>query len=195
MPDREYVHTPADSRRRGMPAIGLRLRVPEHVSLHAVSHGATVVHGEEKHADGTLVGAIEVAVAKVSLIIDRDGALERLLDTTIDRLLAPPAAGRTLTMVPIELAGGPSGVMAEVELARHATGVRPALPCYELYALAPSDLAINAALIVTVRSVVHDWDAAARMLESLRILTPRNATGEPEAGDAARIAFPVARRR
>jgi hypothetical protein len=178
-----------------MPAIGLRMRVLEHVALAPVTHGATVVHGEEKRPDGALVGAIEVAVAKVSLIIDRDGALERLIDAAIERLLAPPAAGRTLTMVPIELAGGPSGVMAEVELARHAAGVRPALPCYELYALAPSDVTIGAALIVTVRSAVHDWEAGARMLESLRILTLRNASGEPDAGEPTRPMFPMARRR
>ncbi|MCA9675221.1 MAG: hypothetical protein H6709_09920 [Kofleriaceae bacterium] len=201
MPDRDHVHTPADSRRRGLPAIGFRLRAPAAVALEVPADGPVLLRAEERGGDDGVVGALEVTACDASLIIDRDGVLEELASDAADRVLAHPAVGRLSSIVPVELAGGPTGFRADVDLSRDARGVRPELPCLALYALASPDLAVSGALIVVVRSVTTEWPAAAAMMASLKVLSQRGGAGYGGAGhddggdDTVRLRLPVPRRR
>src|SRR5688500_222072 len=76
---REYRQQPSDSRKLGLPPIGVRVRAPERVPLAPArgSAGAPVVCSEVG-ADGNVVGEVEIAVCGAGLIIDGDGVLERI---------------------------------------------------------------------------------------------------------------------
>lgn len=189
---REYRHTAAASRHHGLPAIGFRFQTQGGVEVAAAvpqQPGDPVVRVVERGADGRVVGELTIGVFAAALIIDRDGILEEHAEQAAMHERAAPAAGREVSALPIELAGGPSGYRVELELTRDAAGARPALPCVAVLAVAPPDLGVNAALAIVVRSADPEWPTAADVLGSLRFDTRGGAVNDQS------FALPVIGRR
>jgi hypothetical protein len=184
---REYRFAPADSRRRGLPAIGVRVRIPERVEVTPLASGSIVVRC---HEDG--IGELAIELFAAGLIMNRDGILERMTDHAADAAIASPADGEVRSLMPVELAAGPSGFVAEIDLRRDDHGQRPALPYLTLFVLAPPDLAVAGGAIVTVRSKALDWPAAAEMLASLQLGA---LDGDDVAANDGRPAMPLLTRR
>src|SRR5579863_7506965 len=148
-----YKLLPADSRKRGLAAIGLELENPAAIELESIATGATVVRAHEER-DGRTLGELQIEVFKAALLIDRDGILEEKAHLAVDA-----ERGRVTPPVRVTLAGG-SGFRAEVvRMAPHGTP-RPGLPYTYVFALAPDDLSADGGVLVTVRSASPDWPAA-----------------------------------
>lgn len=141
---------------RGRPLIGFQLDAPREVELRE----GPVLTCRELREDGETLGELEVSVFAAALIIDRDGILAQKAREVIERE-APVRGGAVAVAVRLP---GASGFRAD------AFGHGP-LPYAHVFALAPSDLAVDGGLLVTVRSSRPAWPAADHMLQSLRILT------------------------
>ena len=181
---REYRHQPTDSRRRGLPAIGFAIEIPDGFELIRTEPiaptRATLLIVRERAGD-RVAGELEVGVFSAALIIDRDGILEQMVAVEADRALAAPASGRRDSVLPVDLASGATGYRADVVLLRDRDGVtKPALPYAAFLALGQLDL-VDAGLFVTARSAQPEWPALHPMLDSLRIAR----TGRAFAGPAA----------
>lgn len=195
-PEQWYSQAPADSRRRGLPAIGFRVRIPDNVRSIPVD----LVVGDrgfllrcEERRGAAVIGEIELGVFAAGLIVDRDGVLEGLVVAAAERAIAAARAGRIAEVRAIELEGA-SGFRADVELLRASRDApRVACPHVAAIALAPADLAVCGGVLLTTRSADPDWAAAEEMLASLRIVTARG--GAPANDEAARAHLPILRRR
>ena len=170
---REYRHQPADSKRRGLPAIGFSIRAPERLALTTTTpiapDRATLLVCREPDRDGVL-GELEIGAFSAALIMDRDGILEQMVAVEADRALVPPASGRRELLLPVELAAGATGYRADVVLLRDAHGdARPRLPYLSFYALG-SPAITDAGLFVTVRTARPEWPALDELLASLFIV-------------------------
>ena len=140
-----FRQLPAVSRQRGLPAIGFELATD--LELEPVGH---VVRGSERH-NGRTIGEVELEVFAASLVIDRDGVLEAKASSVV---------GTNALRVRLP---GVRGYRAA------AVGNAP-LPYLYVYAMA-AEGALDAGVLITVRSAHPDWPAAAALLMSLRILT------------------------
>ena len=198
--DREYRHQPADSKRRGLPAIGFSIRVPERLTLAQTPAIAPdrgrLVTCRELDRDGLLLGELEIGAFSAALIMDRDGILEQICAVEADRALIAPASGRRESVLPIELAGGASGYRAEVVLLRDSNGtVKPRVPYLVYYALGTPDI-VDAGVFVTCRTTGPEWPAADEILASLHIVRQGGSWGttpEPANDEVPRL--PMLRRR
>ena len=126
----------------------------------------------EVREDGKPIGELEIGVFSAALIIDRDGIL---------RAKASQVSGG-MPATPVTLPGV-SGYRAE------AVGPAP-LPYLYVFAMAPDDLGIQSAVLVTVRSAQPDWPAAEALLRSLRILT-RNGVVAANDDDSGAFSLPL----
>ena len=168
---RAYRQLPAESRRRGLPAIGFEIELPDGLDVTVVHDGAIVVRGREAR-DGRTIGEIEIAMFPAALVIDRDGILEQKASEALEH-----ADGRVAPPVAVVLPGA-SGYRAGAEAIGRE---RPALPYTYAFAIAPHDLVADGGLLVTLRCARHDWPTAERALCSLQIFTRK-----PSANDATR---------
>lgn len=123
---------------------------------------------ERRTNDGKLVGSMEIAAFSAALVIDRDGVLQEVVAAGTEKLLAPPARGRVVSLGPIEYAAA-GGFRADLVITHDAGGI-PELPHASVISLAPHDFTVSAGLYIVVRSVTSDWEAATAMLESLTFL-------------------------
>ena len=170
---REYRHQPADSKKRGLPAIGFSIRAPERLALASTPpiapDRATLLTGREPDRDGVL-GELEIGAFSAALIMDRDGILEQMVAVEADRALVAPASGRRETVLPVEFGGGASGYRADVVLLRDARGeVKPRLPYLSFLALGTPEVT-DAGLFVTARTARPEWPTLDDVLASLRIV-------------------------
>ena len=170
---REYRHQPSDSRRRGLPAIGFALSVPDGLELIRTEpiapNRATLLVVRERAGD-PVIGELELGAFSAALIMDRDGILEQMVAVEADRALAPPASGRRDSVLPIELSSGTSGYRADVVLLRDRAGVaKPALPYHAFLALGTPDI-VDAGIFVSVRTAKPEWPALDAMLATLRVV-------------------------
>lgn len=156
-----FRQLPTTSRR-----IGFELDAPAGMSVEATRAGARV---------RGMTGELEVEIFQAALVIDRDGILEERIQQAVDAAVASDFGARVLQTVPIELPGA-SGYRADIEMTRPLGTARPDRPYLLIFAVAPLDLGIDGGVVVRVRSTTPDWEAAAHILSSLRILTRRGAT-------------------
>jgi hypothetical protein len=184
---RDIKIAPGECRRRGLPAIGVRLLVPDGVEIiPAPTEGPIVVTCREPGN-----GDLTIEIFAAGLLIDRDHVLEAMTTSAAEFATVEPAAGRVRGVQPIVLEGGTGGYMAEVAVSRDERGVATSCPYLWIYVLAPPDLAACGGAIVTVRSVRYEWVAGDAMLSSLRL----GALHQP-ANDAGRAALlPMLHRR
>ena len=115
------------------------------------------------------VGELVLELFEAGLIIDRDGVLEEMASEAARHAVAAPASGDIRTLVAVELAEGPTGYVAEIDLRKDERGARPALPYLNIFAVAAEDLSAPGVAVVTVRSAELDWPAAAEMLATLQL--------------------------
>jgi hypothetical protein len=134
------------------------------------------------------VGELAIELFAAGLIIDRDGILEAMAHDAAAAAIAEPARGAVRSVCPVELAHGPTGFTAEIDLVRDDRGYAATYPYLTLFVLAPPDLAVSAGALVTVRSKDLEWQAAADLLASLCL-------GNNHAANDARGALPVVGRR
>lgn len=150
-----FRQLPQVARQRGLPAIGFEILPGDLVvSTEPSGVGTRFI---ERGGDGNVVGELEVTVFAAALVIDADGALEEMASTACGGAAAEPVA------LP-----GATGYRA-------AGRDKSALPCRNVFALAPHDLAVGGGLLVTIRTASPGWPAADALLRSLRILTRRGA--------------------
>ena len=168
---RAFRQLPAESRRRGLPAIGFELQLPDELEVVPNAGGATVVRCRETRA-GRTIGELDIEVFPAALVIDRDGILEQKASEIVN---APAVA----VMLP-----GASGYRAET----HAND-RP-LPYTYVFAMESHDLGIGAGLLVTLRCARHDWPAAERALGSLQIFARKPSANDAYATGVAPV-FPI----
>jgi hypothetical protein len=173
---RAFRQLPADSRRRGLPAIGFELELPDALEVVPVPAGETCVRCRETRG-GRTVGELEIVVFRAALIVDRDGCLERkaseVANDGSDDVRVAPA-------VPIELPGA-SGYRAEVVAIGRE---RPPLPYTHVFAMASHELGVDGGVLVVVRSAQVDWPAAERLVESLQIFTRKPSANDTRAATA-----------
>ena len=125
-----------------------------------------------------------------ALIIDRDGTLRQQVELEAIHAIDDPAAGRLLSIDPVELASGAVGYRAEVHRTRDERGQAPALPYLSLLALTADDC-VTGGLFLTIRTAGAEWPAATALLGTLRIFardgagadTALAAGGPDEEGD------------
>ncbi|HEY5938621.1 MAG TPA: hypothetical protein VIU61_28415 [Kofleriaceae bacterium] len=144
-------------------AIGFELTPPSELEL--VNDGQAV-RCCERREDGKPIGELEIGVFSAALIIDRDGVLSAKASQLSGGMPATP----------VKLPGA-SGYRAE------AVGPAP-LPYLYVFAMAPKDLGVSSAVLVTVRSAQPDWPAAEALLRSLRILTRNGVVAANEESGA-----------
>jgi len=168
---------PSESRRRGLPAVGLDLVIAEGVVAEPAPAGQVAVLAERRR-DGRTIGVMAIELVPARLIIDRDGTLAQLAVRE-----APASAAYA-----VAFEAGATGFRADV-----VRTDRPELPYQSWLALAPADLAAAGAVIVTVEAVADEWDAATAMLSSLRVFS-RDAdarAASEDAGEALPLPLPV----
>jgi len=171
---REYRHQPADSRRRGLPAIGFSIQAPTVLDLEKsepiAPTRATLLIARERGADNTMIGELGIGAFSAALIMDRDGILRQMVEVELERALTAPAAGRREGVVPMELDTGAQGFRGNLVLLRDAAGTaKPTLPYLSLCALGTTAL-IDAGLFVTMRTAQPSWPAGEQLLGSLLIV-------------------------
>jgi hypothetical protein len=174
LPNSPYVHLPAQSRKRGLPAIGFKVVAPEQVLFSPTDPNGlqtgVLLEAIERRADGKPVGMMEIAAFAAALVIDRDGVLQETAAAGAEQLISPPADGRLVSIGAVQYPGG-AGFRADVVVSRDATGAAPpALPYVAAIAVAANDFTVSAGLYVVVRSLTAEWEAGAAMLESLTFL-------------------------
>jgi len=157
---REIRHAVAESRRRGLPALGFVCDAPVALAWIA-GEGATIGTAIERAADGAVIGEIAIAIVGASLIMDRDGVLAETAHTGAARA-ADGSPAREEARGPTTCAGASGAVASLVRLGR------PPLPYVSVYALAGDDV-IASALLVTVRHAAPEWPAAEALVASLRV--------------------------
>jgi hypothetical protein len=197
---REYRHQPADSKRRGLPAIGFSIRVPERLTLAQTPpiapDRARLVTCRELDRDGLLVGELEIGAFSAALIMDRDGILEQIVTVEADRALVAPASGRRESVLPMECGAGVSGYRADVVLLRDSNGtVKPRVPYLWFCALGTADI-VDAGVFVTCRSTAPEWPAAEEVLATLHIVRQGGSWSTvPEAANDEVPQLPMLHRR
>ena len=138
-PNLVHSHPAAESRQRGLPAIGFQLDVPAGVELEQTDPAgegrAVVLRALERDSSSRLIGELELGVFSAGLIIDRMGVLEELVRKTAEEALT----GR------VEVLGS-----GEVSFERGASGYRldvvlsePGCPYVSWIALASADFAVR----------------------------------------------------
>jgi hypothetical protein len=165
----------------------MRLRIPDRVEVTPLGTGPIVVVCHEDR-----VGELSVELFAAGLIMNRDGILERMTNQAAEHATTAPADGELRSLMPVELASGPNGFVAEIDVRRDDKGARPALPYLTIFVLAPPDLAVGGGAIVTVRSKSLEWPASAEMLASLELGA---RAGDDVAANDARSSLPVVGRR
>lgn len=188
-PAREFVHSLADSRHRGLPPIGLRLRIPDSIETTpldatALAHGG-VLAGIERGNDGRWLGAVEIDVFAAGLMIDRERALERLARDAADAMIEPPATGEVVSCHRLELDSGPSGCRVEVALSRDVGAGR----YVTVLALAAADLSVSGGVLLVARMLRDSWPALDELLGTLRIFGRGGETNQNV--DEVRLNLPM----
>jgi hypothetical protein len=138
------------------------------------SQNGVVVRAEERRGD-RLVGELEIGVFSAGLVMDRDAVLAEMASAAADRALAPPGAGRLLSVGEVTLEGGLHGFRADVWRSRGDDGLAPACPYLALFALGGGALG---GLFVVVRSAQSEWAAGNAIVSSLHLL----GEGDPGGG-------------
>ena len=170
-----HRHPASESRSRGLPPIGFQLGVPPDVMLEQIDPAgperAVVLRAHQQGDDGRRLGELELGVFSASLIIDRAGVLQELVETTAGVALGGPAAGKLIGSGNATFAAGATGYRMDVVMtaAGEQAEARPACPYVTWLALASEDLVLPGGLFVTVRSATPSWAAGSHMLDSLRI--------------------------
>jgi hypothetical protein len=164
--------------------MAVRIRIPERVDLATPPTGPHVLVCREPG-----LGELAVELFAAGLIIDRDGILEQMASDAARHAVVAPAAGDIRGVMPVELAEGPNGYVAEVDLRRDERGAPPELPYLDIFVVAPADLAVPGGALVTVRRAGDEWPAGAEMLASLRLGAQGGAAND------MRSAMPVIGRR
>jgi hypothetical protein len=171
MSSEPFVFTPARAAERGLPAIGFRLRAPEPLVLCEVAADpcGAVMRGEERRADGQLVGSLEIGLFPASLVMDRAGVLRDAARASARASLVAPARTRLLGEGDVEFASGASGYRIDLLIQLDARGrLRPPRPYRSWFALT-GDAVLTGGLSVQLCSASPTWPAAARLLDSLAI--------------------------
>lgn len=183
-----HRHPASESRSRGLPPIGFQLDVPPGVMLEQIDPAgperAVVLRAHQQGDDGRRLGELELGVFSASLIIDRAGVLQELVETTAGLALGGPAAGKLLGSGNASFAAGASGYRMDVVVTApgEQAEARPACPYVTWLALASEDLILPGGLFATIRSATPAWAAGSHMLDSLRIsglAGARTALGSP----------------
>lgn len=157
---RELRHPVAESRRRGLPALGFALELPVALGWAAAA-GPTIGTATERGPGGAILGELELAIAPAALVMDRDGVLADAAHAAIARA-AGGGATRDLAIRAIAIGAAAGAVASLVRLGR------PALPYVAVYALASDDM-IAGALLVIARHAAPEWPTADAALASLRL--------------------------
>ena len=151
---------PSESRRRGRPAIGFDLMLPESVE-QVDAQGPVEASLVERRPDGRLIGALTIELFAASLVVDRDGVLRSLVATAAER-----AGGEVQGVYPVAYESGSAGFRADIV---HVDRVE--LPYQSWLALAPADLAVRGGALVTLASLGPDWPATHSILDTLRVFS------------------------
>ncbi len=179
-----HRHPAAESRSRGLPPIGFQLEVPPGVMLEQIDPAgpdrAVVLRAHQQGDDGRRLGELELGVFSASLIIDRAGVLQELVETTAG--LSP--GGKLIGAGNASFAAGASGYRMDVVMTApgEQAEARPACPYVTWLALASEDHVLPGGLFATIRSATPSWAAGSHMLDSLRIsglAGARSALGSP----------------
>jgi hypothetical protein len=141
---------------------------------------AVVLRAHQRGDDGRRLGELELGVFSASLIIDRAGVLQELVETTAG--LSP--GGKLIGAGNASFAAGASGYRMDVVMTApgEQAEARPACPYVTWLALASEDLVLPGGLFATIRSATPSWAAGSHMLDSLRIsglAGARSALGSP----------------
>jgi hypothetical protein len=200
MPDvREYRHQPAESRRRGLPAIGFSIIAPEGVELvktePVAANRATLLVCRERDEAGRVLGELEIGAFSAALIMDRDGILAQMVEVEAERALTAPASGHHERTRAVEYAGGARGYRSEVVLLSVGPGMpKPREPYLSFCALGSAEI-IDAGLFVSVRSQQPSWTHDHDLLESLRIVRLGGSWNTESASQGATVLPFIGRRR
>jgi hypothetical protein len=154
----------------------VRIRIPEQVTSTPLPTGPHVLICSEPGR-----GELTIELFAAGLIIDRDGILEQMASEAAWHAVVAPAAGDLRGILPVELAEGPTGFVAEIDLTRDDRGLPPELRFLDIYVVAPSDLAVPGGAVVTVRRASDEWPAAAEMLSTLRLGANSGAANDARA--------------
>jgi hypothetical protein len=144
---------PSEARRRGLPAVGFDLVVPDGLTALPPPAG-TAALVVELDPNGRRIGELSIEVVAAGLIVDRDGALAQLA-TRRAPIVSP---------YPVTLDAGATGFRADL-----VRGDRPALPYQSFFALAPRDVGGSGAIVVAVHAAGPAWSAGDAMLATLRV--------------------------
>src|SRR5262249_27536383 len=124
--------------------------------------------------NGKTLGELEISTFHGALVIDRDGILANKVNEMLAAAREPGARVSPPMYVAYPFASGYRG-----DLIRP---MRPALPYLYLFALGAYDLALDGALLVTVRCAQPEWPAGDAILQSLRPWTKRGPTANDDTG-------------
>jgi hypothetical protein len=181
MSSEPFVFSPTRAAERGLPAIGFRVVAPEALALNelAADPCGAVLRGEERRADGQLVGTVEIGLFPASLLIDRAGALRDAARAWARASLVAPARVRLLGEGDIELAGGARGYRIDLLVQLDVRGrLRPPRPYRSWFALT-GEAVLTGGVSVQLCSASPTWPAAARLLDSLAIPDAAPAGARP----------------
>lgn len=180
-----HRHPASESRSRGLPPIGFQLDVPPGVMLEQIDPAgperAVVLRAHQEGDDGRRLGELELGVFSASLIIDRAGVLQELVETTAG---LGGSGHKLIGAGNASFAAGASGYRMDVVMTApgEQAEARSACPYVTWLALASEDLVLPGGLFATVRSATPSWEAGSHMLDSLRIsglVGARVALGSP----------------
>lgn len=153
---------PSESRRRGRPAIGFDLIVPDGVVQgEGEAQGPVEVSMTEHGEEGRIIATMTIELFSGSLVVDRDGVLHGMVATA-----AEAAGGALQRIYAVEYEGGACGFRADIIRAD-----RPELPYQSWIALAPSDLAVQGGALITLATLAPTWHAGTLILHSLRVFS------------------------
>ena len=155
---------PSDSRRRGGPAIGFDLFVPDEVvqlEVEGEAQGPVEASLAEYRDDGKMIATMTIELFTGSLVVDRDGVLHGIVATAAEQ-----AGGQLQRIYPVEYEAGACGFRADIVRAD-----RPELPYQSWLALAATDFAVQGGALVTIASLPPSWAAGAAILDSLRVFS------------------------
>lgn len=185
---------------RGLPAVELRFRVLPGltvVELPAGDGDAPLFRCEELGTGGRVIGALELHLFPVALVIDRIGVLAERARAWANRELTGSARWRLLVEGEVELAGGTAGHRIDVLMQSNSEGrFRPSAPYASWLALASRDAVVPAGVLAVVHSAAPVWRAGTVVLDSLEILGSSGAGSKPAGGSGGpRMVLPLVRTR
>jgi len=150
-------------------ALGFRLTVPPGMTRTGAPSGIALrLVDEERRDDGEPRAEIDFAVFAASLLIDPAGILDDVIERVAGAFIEAPREGWIVDTDSVLIAGQRARRIT-VRVVRDDDGATPALQYQTAIVLAPPDLAIQAALVVVVRSADPTWPGAEAALATLRL--------------------------